>query len=207
VSRLRVVPIVEGHGEVDAFPILLRRIWQVLGGEFIDVLTPIRGQRDRLIKPDGAILSKVLQLAAEKLRFSPGESLPGLIMILLDAEDDLACQLGPDLLQRANACRPDVDIACVIANRCYETWFAAAVGSLQKYLDTSRDAFLPRDPENENLRKAWVAKRIRQAKYSETVDQPRLTAAMDLSLCRANSRSFDKLCRDLEDRLHTKSAG
>jgi hypothetical protein len=37
--------------------------------------------------------------------------------------------------------------------------------------------------------------------YAETVDQPRLTAAMDLQMCRERSKSFDKLCRELEKRL------
>lgn len=34
-------------------------------------------------------------------------------------------------------------------------------------------------------------------------DQPRLTAAMDLFLCRSRSRSFDKFCRELERRVRS----
>ena len=36
------------------------------------------------------------------------------------------------------------------------------------------------------------------AKYSESIDQAKLTAHMDLSLCRTRAPSFDKLCRELE---------
>ncbi len=69
MSRIRVIPIVEGHGEVQALPILLRRIWvELLGGQFIDVLTPIRGKRDRLIDPENADLCKAIQLANGKAR-------------------------------------------------------------------------------------------------------------------------------------------
>ena len=32
-------------------------------------------------------------------------------------------------------------------------------------------------------------------------NQPRMTAAMDLALCRRRSPSFDKLCRELKQRL------
>jgi predicted ATPase len=40
-----------------------------------------------------------------------------------------------------------------------------------------------------------------RVKYSETIDQPAMTADMDLSLCRRRSPSFDKLCRELEKRF------
>lgn len=59
------------------------------------------------------------------------------------------------------------------------------------------------DPKNlawQRCRKAWIEKRIKAPKYSETVDQPAMTAAMDLALCRSRSPSFDKLCRELEKR-------
>ena len=124
-----------------------------------------------------------------------------MVLVLVDAEDDLACALGPDLLKRARICRPDADVACIIANRCYETWFVAAASSLSKYLDLTNDAVLPESPELTGQRKGWIAQRIRGTKYSETADMPRLTAAMDLNLCRSRSPSFDKLCRELEARL------
>jgi Domain of unknown function (DUF4276) len=207
MSRLRIVPIVEGHGEVDAVPKLLRRICKEFFGEvFVNVLQPIRGKRDRLVTDGFDDLCRSISLAAGKLRAADRDHCPGLVLVLVDAEDELACQLGPTLLKRARECRSDIDITCVVANRCYETWFAAAAGSLSNELDLTNDSELPNDPESQNLRKGWVAKRIRRATYSETVDQARLTAAMDLRLCRANSPSFDKLCRELESRLHNQVA-
>ena len=39
MSRLKVAAIVEGHGEVTALPILLRRIWyEIIQGEYIDIV-------------------------------------------------------------------------------------------------------------------------------------------------------------------------
>ncbi len=202
MSRLRIVPIVEGHGEVAAMRILLQRLWtELLGGEFIDVLMPIRKKRDRLVKVDDDELCRAVQLAANKLTLATGEPMPGMILVMIDAENDLACQLGPALLERARRCRSDKDVTCVIANHCYETWFVAAASSLSKYLDLTNDAALPESPELTGQRKGWIAERILGPKYSETVDMPRLTAEMDLAQCRLRSPSFDKLCRELEARL------
>ena len=67
MSRLRVFPIVEGHGEDQPIRILLQRIWgELVGGEYIEVLKPIRGKRHKLIK--ATELGKALNLAALKLR-------------------------------------------------------------------------------------------------------------------------------------------
>ena len=44
-------------------------------------------------------------------------------------------------------------------------------------------------------------RRFKGVKYSETVDQPAMTRAMNLAQCRLRSPSFDKLCRDLQGRL------
>lgn len=41
-------------------------------------------------------------------------------------------------------------------------------------------------------------------KYSETQDQPRMTAQMDLALCRRRCPSFDKLCRELASRVEMR---
>lgn len=201
MSRLTVVPIVEGHGEVPSVRILLERIWyELLQGEFIEVLQPIRQPRGRLASNKEGALEKALNLAAGKLRARSGLQHPKLILILLDRNTDLPCQLAPSLLQIAHACRADQDVACVIANVEYETWFVAAAASLSEYLDLSKDASLPETPEKFGSGKAWIEQRFK-GRYSETVDQPRLTARMDLHACRSRSLSFDKLCRDLEARM------
>lgn len=202
MNRLRVIPIVEGHGEVDAVRTLLRRVWkELLGGDFVDVLQPIRQKRDRLVSDRFNDLCAAVNLAVGKLRNAPADGIPGLVLVLVDAEEEASCQLDPSLLERSKACRPDVDLTCVVAMPCFETWFVAAASSLAEHLDTSEDATLPESPERDRLGKGWVKQRIRSPKYSETVDMPRLTAAMDLNLCRQRSPSFDKLCRELEARL------
>lgn len=191
------MPIVEGHGENNSIRPLLQRIWsELLDGDYVDVVKPIRWSRGRLVQ--GSELGRAVDLATLKLREAQPQE-RGMVLILVDADEDLPCELGPGLLREALERRPDVDISCVVANVEYETWFIAAASSLGEYLDLDESA-IPPDPEGQRAGKAWVQKRFRGVKYSETVDQPAMTMKMDLSLCRRRSASFDKLCRELEKR-------
>jgi hypothetical protein len=200
LNRLNVVAIVEGHGENEAVRLLLQNLAYFLGFEQCNVLKPIRRNRGKLLKESDPDLANAINMALIKLEDCGG----GLVLILVDAEDD--CQkfgaLGPILLRRAVEVRRDADIACVIANVMYETWFVASAESLTDYLNISLTDSIPDDPEMQRAGKSWIKKRIKSASYSETIDQPRLTSKMDFSLCRKRSRSFDKLCRELEARIN-----
>jgi hypothetical protein len=205
VARLKVAPIVEGHGEVPAVPILSRRVWtELLGGEYIDVLKPIRQPRYRLATNKDATLDKAIALAVGKLSDPGLMDDPTLILILLDADEDLPCELGPKVLQLASSARSDHNISCVIANVEYETWFVAAADSLSQFLSLADGESAPADPEAEHCGKGWIKTRFRGTKYSKPVDQPKLTAHMDLSMCRLRCPSFDKRCRDLEGMIGVK---
>jgi hypothetical protein len=199
LSRLRVLPIVEGHGEDNSVRILLQRIWgELLGGEYVEVLKPIRGKRHQLVRATD--LGKALNLAVLKLR-EPDRQDPSMILVLLDADADLPCILGPNLLALAREIRADADVSCVIANIEYETWFVAAAESLGEFLDLPEGSGIPEDPERVRHGKGWIQRKFRGPRYSETIDQPAMTQAMDLTLCRQRSPSFDKLCRELEARF------
>lgn len=201
MSRLRVSVVVEGHGEVASVPILLERLWfELIRGEYIEVVRPpIRQPRDRLARNKDDSLSRAVGLAAAKLRESSSDlNDPELILVLIDADEDLPCELGPRLLEIARHSRSDKNISCVIANIEYETWFVASAASLTEFLEWNDEEDLPVDPEAKRMGKGWIEKRFKGVKYSETVDQPKLTAKMDLQLCRDRSPSFDKLCRDVE---------
>lgn len=202
MSRLRIVPIVEGHGENNAIRILLQRIWQeLLGGDYVDIVKPIRGSKGRLVqRPE---LSRAVDLAVLKLKEGESDD-RGMVLILVDADDDLPCELGPGLLEKAREQRSDMDISCVVANVEYETWFVAAASSLGEYLELPAES-VPARPEDQRAGKAWIQRHFRGVKYSETVDQPAMTSRMDLALCRERSPSFDKLCRELEKRYRPEA--
>ena len=202
IQTLRVVPIVEGHGEVDAVRILLQRLWsEFLGRTRIDVERPIRESRGRLVADDGVALANAALLARAKLgapNLDPETPDAKLVLVIVDADKDCAATLGPALLARLRATVGDAaSVACVVAVRRYETWL---VGGADTMLDVFAEGTTPPNhPEEANAGKAWIAERlVDRPSYKETVDQPRLTARMDLGACRARCPSFDKLCRVLE---------
>lgn len=197
MSLLRIVPIVEGHGEDEAVPVLLRRISTEMPscGPF-QVLKPIRGHRASLVKEEE--LCRAIGLAALKLKYSvqPGDR--SMILVILDADQDLPCVLAPTLARFAHNCRADLDVCCIVANIEYESWFVASAETLGDYLRLPEA--IPLAPESLRLGKGWIQRHFNGPKYSETVDQPRLTSKIDLQLCKSRSPSFDKLIRELERR-------
>jgi hypothetical protein len=200
MSRLRIAPIVEGHGEDGALRILLQRVAsEILGNAYVEVSRPIRGKRMKLVQ--SRELARALDLAMLKLRAAESDD-PAMILVLLDADEDLPCQLGPELLKLAQSHRADADISCVVANVEYETWLVAGASSLGDYIDLTQGSDLPEEPEKRRLGKHWIQQRFRGSRsYSPTVDQPAMTSRLDLRLARERSPSFDKLCRELEKRV------
>jgi hypothetical protein len=68
---LRLIPIVEGHGDVEAVPLLLRRVFhEHLDRTGIEVLRSIRVPKSKLLK-DGE-LERAVELAARQTQ--PGDA-------------------------------------------------------------------------------------------------------------------------------------
>ena len=181
--------IVEGHGEVKAVPILIRRVAASLCPELpIGRLHPIRVSRSKVIQ-EGE-LERTVELAARKIG---GQ---GAIFILLDSDDDCPARLGPELLCRALEVRGDLPIAVVLAKHEFEAWFLAAAESLRGYKGLKNDLAPPNNPEEIHDAKGWLKQRRDGRKYRETLDQPGLTARFDLDQAR-QADSFDKCYRDI----------
>lgn len=185
-----VASIVEGEGEVAAFPVLLRRLGAWLSpGKAFDIPPPIRVRRDRFLnKPEE--FRRHLLLAAAKCGGS------GWILVLLDADDDCPAQLGPQVLQRAREIVPQARVSVVIANREYEAWFLAAAESLHGQRGFTFDNPRNFEPERPRNAKGWMAERMEGGAYHERTDQPAFSARMDLPQAREHSRSFRKLCQE-----------
>lgn len=178
--------LVEGHGEHFAAPILVRRIAATFGVADI-TCTVIRQPRSTILKPGE--LERAVILLANKV----GEH--GAVLVLIDADDDAACQLGPELLRRARAARSDRPIGVVLAVREYEAWLLASASSLCSKRGLPADLEPPPAPEAIRDAKGWLGQRMPRG-YSPTTDQPALTGLFDLELARS-SPSFDKLIREL----------
>lgn len=183
----RIVPIVEGDGEVEAVPVLIRRIaLDVSPLAPLDVLRPIRVRRQRFVKPGE--VERYVNLAAIL------GAADGRILVLLDANGDCPAELGPDVLRRARTARSDRRIEVVVANREYESWFIATIDSLQGTRGISADTEIPQNPESIRGAKEWLRNRM-SGPYSPTADQTTFTARFDMALARQRSSSFDKMWR------------
>ena len=183
----RIVAIVEGDGEVEAVPALIRRIHvEVSAGVPLEVGRPVRVPRDRLLK-DGE-LERYLGLAANVA------GADGRILVLLDANGDCPADLAPDILRRTRTARPDRRIEVVLAKCEYESWFIATIDSLRGARGIAPDAGVPPDPESIRGAKEWLRGRM-GGRYSPTADQTALTTRFDMASARRRSRSFDKMWR------------
>lgn len=182
----RIVIIVEGHGEVSAVPILVRRIAEVVAPETVpEVPRPIRMPRHRLLK--SGELERVVELAAR--RSGPD----GWILILLDADEDCPKELAPRLLDRAQSARSDRSIRVILARTEYESWFLAAADSIAGHRGLGKRIIAPGEPESIRDPKGWISQHmLARQSYRETLDQPALTAVFDLDMAR-RSRSFAKM--------------
>ncbi len=84
-----IQPIVEGHGEVSALPVLLRRLLADLGIYGVSVGAPIRQTRSALLSE--ATFRRSVQLAQLRPEVSG-------ILVVFDLDDDCARDIVPRLL-------------------------------------------------------------------------------------------------------------
>lgn len=180
-----VASIVEGHGEVAALPVLLRRLEPAFAYP-----RPVRLARTQMLDTD--TLCRYTRLAAANVHDGGGA---GAVLIVLDADDDCAATIGPQLAAKA-ARAGGFPACCVVAVREFEAWFLAGVADLG-------------GPENpEQIRGCKERLRARLGRYSPTVDQPKLASQLDLRLAAERAPSFDKLTRTIEQiRAHADARG
>ncbi len=187
VSPVRIVPIVEGDGEVQAVPALIRRIHaEVSAGTPLEVGRPVRVKRNRVLHTGE--LERYLTLAGNLA------GVDGRILVLLDANGDCPAELGPAIVRRARKARPDRRVEVVIAQREYECWFLAAIDSLRGTRSIPPDVSVPQDPESIRGAKEWLRARMK-GRYSPTADQTALTTRFDMAAARRRSRSFGRMWR------------
>jgi hypothetical protein len=187
---LRIACIVEGHGELEAVPIVVRRIAQAIDPRLaIQLGHPLRIPKSRLVKPGE--LERAVEIAARRVGIAGG------ILIILDSDDECPARLGPELLVRAKKVRSDLPIRVVLAKREFEAWFLAAAESLQGKRGLAQDLTCPSDPESIRGAKEWLTGHMVEGqRYVETLDQSALASVFDLADAR-RAPSFDKFYRDV----------
>jgi hypothetical protein len=183
-----IAPIVEGHGEVEAVPVLLRRIVQAEAPQHqLRINPPIRIKSGSFLNKESDF-NRYVTLAASKAAQSAG-----LVLILLDCEDDCPAILGPELLARAQSVRGDVPYLIVLAYREYESWFLAAARSLRGLSGLPDNLITPDNVEAIRNAKGWLSERMTRS-YDPIKHQAEISGKFDLHEARG-SASFDRFYR------------
>lgn len=192
MNRVTIQCIVEGHGEVEAVPALLRRlILRFCPDGFPITPMGIRQPRCSIVKTGE--LERWVEVAARAVRLQGG------ILVLLDADDDLPCELAPALLDRARTAARNCPVSVVLAKREYEAWFIASASAIAGQMGLPTVAPPMKNCEQVRGTKEWLTRwRAGADIYSPTLHQTNFTRLIDIDLARQNSPSFDKLCRDVE---------
>jgi hypothetical protein len=178
---IRVGLLVSGHAEVEALPVLLRRLLEPMG-VYPHLDPPVRQPESKLRKVGDDTFERQIQ----RLRASNDA-----VLVLIDLEDECPKQVAPTLQARAQVACPDKPCYVVCAYRELETWF---MWDAQALLDCKPH------PDLEAVRgaKEWIKNNSSRSRtYNEVADSPKLCARLDLSLVKERSDSF----RVLTDRV------
>ncbi len=114
----RIGVVVEGDGDQGAIPVIIRGHLQRRAIYDVMVAKPINAKgRSKLLRP------------GELERFARLASLPtgtAGVLVVCDADEDPACELGPSVSERCFAAVPHVPIRACLATREFENWLLAS---------------------------------------------------------------------------------
>ncbi|MGA3171137.1 MAG: DUF4276 family protein [Chthoniobacteraceae bacterium] len=184
-----IQPIVEGHGEVEAVPVLIRRLAQLMGVHQVDIGKPIRRPRSDFLDPHK--LERAVELACLK----PGCKA---VFVIFDADDDCPREAAPPVLSRTEAVAAGRACSVVIPTREFEAWFLASLPTLKGHRGIIDVTPLDRNPESIRGAKGELERRMQRGRgYNERNDQPALIQATDWSLVNDGTRSGRKLIKEM----------
>jgi hypothetical protein len=221
----RLVLLGEGHGELDALPVLVRRLLQEKGTEsslYVDEKV-IRTSPSQLVKWNKAEKKPDLSEWTNRILLAARRRETGAVLAVYDGDlphfpagsstpfcAGKAAHLMAEAAVRAGAGNR-FSLAVVFACAEYETWLVAGAESLAgRRLPDGRPGlpigvgFPGGDPESHGKR--WLEEKF--PGYRPTRDQGILTELVDLKSVRArNLRSFKRLEHALEQLLEAVVSG
>jgi hypothetical protein len=186
---MRIQTIVEGPGDIQAVPVLLRRIAaEIIGCPFISVSAPMKLDRGKMVKEEDCRRHlKIANLCADH------------VLLILDSDDD-CCRHLHDLVSPWAAdevYRAGFDVIGI--EKEYESWLLAGTASLRGLRGIGPMAEPPPDPNLIRGAKGYISRLMPSGTaYSETVDQAPLTARVDLAQVQCACRSFSRLVSKLQ---------
>ncbi len=180
---MRILPIVEGDGDMQAVPALVRRIANDAARFDVEVLRPHkRGD-----------LPKVRARFGDYFQTALLEQAPILWTLDYDCADcdDLERDMQ-DLQARAARYNPQVPVQFTFFVKEYESLFLADWDCVRAaFKDIPDGQSAPPDPEAVRDAKGWISKaRPKGLAYKETTHQASLSAQLNLARLRERSPSF-----------------
>lgn len=214
----KLVPVVEGDGEVEAVPVLLRRLleeeYQVYDWQ---VIRPKNAHGcGNLSQPNG--IERFVEFALLEPECDG-------VLVLIDGDavhslsaaerpaDDCSPALAKLLARRVQAIRPRKPVVVVVARWEYEAWFLASVETIagkeiKGLPGLTIGSRYEGDVESLPSPKGWIEARFPPGrKYSETRDQAPMTRMLDFDMAEARSRSFRRLKNALKQILDAYTEG
>ena len=185
---MNIQPIVEGHAEVAAVPVLLRRLIHEAQSWEVDVGKPIRKPRSEFATENGV---------ARAVTLARSEPSCGGILLLFDSDDDCPAEMGPRVQGWANSASGPIPCAVCMAHREFEAWFLATADTLREHKAMKADAQPHPNPESPRGAKGHLERRLAVDDYKESVHQAAFSAKMSLAAAFQRSRSFRKLVTSL----------
>src|ERR1035437_3260370 len=189
--------IVEGHGEVCAVPVLIRRVAAGVPDCYCPLIKIHRIPKSKLLKLGE--LERSLEVLSRQL----GNGRP--ILVLLDADGSCPVDLAGELSRRCGVSHPHLAVSVVVAHHEFENWFIAAIESLSGSNGLVQPLLSPPEPENIANAKEWISGHMAvNRSYSETRHQASFSAGIQLGLAR-RCRSFRKFEKEVIRLLNSLS--
>lgn len=199
----KIVPVVEGYGEVDAVPVLCYKLLHGIGRYDIQIDTPLNAHGCGNLTVEGG-LERFVDRAWNRRDCKA-------VLILMDADKRHPAELAHSFSQRILAMNatPPCCAVTVLAKTEYEAWFLASLPSIVGS-DVGEHFSLPAnityvgDVEARPGVKEWITSQIaydggkRRVAYDERRDQLPMTRLINPVLARDKSRSFRRLCHAIE---------
>ena len=188
----RIAPIVEGHGEESAVPVLFRRLAVEAfdAPAAVNVLAPIRVSRAKICSCSDDFI-RLLRIA----NINAGDD--GYVVILFDSDDDCPVEVADLVRTKSREVLGHDRVMCVVAHREFESWYIAAAESLSGVRGLGALA----EPSAADLAvrgaKEWLSARmVGRKKYDPQIDQAPHTAKKSHDLPRDRRTSITKLLSD-----------
>jgi hypothetical protein len=196
---MKIISIVEGDGDKQAVPLLLRRLLETFHQRF-DV--------EPSAKNANGSLNLLKQGGIEKFLAYCVKDSADAVLILIDADGDCAIQRAAALAVRAEKMNLRIPVAIVCAKCEYEAWFLTSLAVLVEKGKLKPETTYEGDVEALRDVKKWLSAHMKPGSaYKETINQAAWTTYIDFTLAHQRSRSFRRLENALKQLLDAMDEG